>query len=213
MENRNMLRFTSMALALATLTACGPVNRSYDTVKVPTVSYSQLVYDVPAYSGGIGDAGAKALGDWFGMIQLAYGDRVTVDDPNPYGSAERRASVGEVVGRYGLLLDQTAPVSRGAVPTGSIRVIVMRSSARVDNCPDWSRLSQPEISASTMSNFGCAHETNLAAMIADPNDLVAGKPYSGADANTAVKAIDLWRKTEPTGKAWQTTTQTKMGSN
>ena len=96
-ENRTMYRFASTALAFVALSACGPVNRSFDTVKTPVVSSSQLSYDVPAHSGGIGSAQTKALDDWFGSIRLGYGDRVTVDDPDAYGSAQRRAAVAEAV--------------------------------------------------------------------------------------------------------------------
>src|SRR3546814_15803584 len=88
-------------------------------------------------------AGARALDDWFVSINLGYGDRVTVDDPVSYGAAERRAAVAQAVGRYGLLLDGTAPVTRGSVPAGMVRVVVTRSTARVDNCPDWSAPSHP----------------------------------------------------------------------
>lgn len=211
MQKKIMYRFASTALAFAALSACGPVNRSFDTVKTPVVTSSQLSYDVPAIAGSIDTV---ALNNWFASIRLAYGDRVTIDDPDAYGSAGRRAAVAEVVGRYGLLLDQTAPVTAGAVPSGSLRVVVTRSHARVDNCPDWDRISQPELEASTMSNFGCATESNMAAMIADPNDLVAGKPYAGGDTNTAVKTVETWRKAEPTSKVWKTTTEIEMkGSN
>lgn len=210
MQNRKMYRFASTALALAALTACGPVNRSFDTVKTPVVSQSQLSHDLPVHSGGLGTAGAQALDNWFSTIRLGYSDRVTIDDPDSFGSDQRRAAVAEVLGRYGLLLDQTAPITPGAVPAGSIRVIVTRSEARVDNCPDWDRKSHPEPAASTMSNFGCATQSNLAAMIADPNDLVAGNSYAGSDANTAVKAVDALRKAEPTGKLWKTTIEIEM---
>src|SRR3546814_14284849 len=66
-------------------------------------------------------------------------------------------------------------VTRGSVPAGMVRVVATRSTARVDNCPDWSAPSHPNVQASTTSNFGCASQSNLAAMIADPNDLLAGK--------------------------------------
>lgn len=212
-QNKMNCRLASAALAFAALSACGPVNRSFDTVKTPIVSSSQMSYDVPVYAGGLGPSGAKALDGWFSSIRLGYGDRVTIDDPDSYGAAERRAAVAEAVGRYGLLLDQTAPVTRGAVPAGAVRVIVTRSAARVDNCPDWDRLSQPELDASTMSNFGCATQSNLAAMIADPNDLVVGKAYAGSDANTTVKAVDSWRTIKPTGANGLTSTGLKMGSS
>ncbi len=212
MQKMIMYRFASTALALATLSACGPGNRSFDTVKSPVVTSNQLAYDIPVYSGGLGSTGAKALDDWLSSIRLGYGDRVTIDDPDAYGSAERRAAVAEVVGRYGLLLDQTAPVTRGTIPAGTMRVVVTRSEAHVDGCPDWDRTSQPELEASTMSNFGCATQSNLAAMIADPNDLVGGKTYAGSDANTAVKAVNTWRKAEPTGTSGLNKNDIKMES-
>lgn len=207
------LRFTSAALALAALSACGPVNRSFDTVKMPIVASNQLSHDVAANVSGIDPAGARALDDWFASINLGYGDRVTVDDPVSYGAAERRAAVAQAVGRYGLLLDGTAPVTRGSVPAGMVRVVVTRSTARVDNCPDWSAPSHPNVQASTTSNFGCASQSNLAAMIADPNDLLAGKPYAGGDPNTAVKSVDAWNKAEPTSKVWETTSKVEMKGN
>src|SRR3546814_17162487 len=105
-------------------------------------------------------------------------------------SSERRAAVAEVVGRYGLLLDQTAPITRGSVAAGSIRVIVTRSEARVDNCPDWDRISQPELDAFTMSNFGCATPYNMAEMIPCPNDLVVGRAFARVQTNEAIKALD-----------------------
>ncbi|GAB3626161.1 hypothetical protein PTE30175_00841 [Pandoraea terrae] len=37
--------------------------------------------------------------------------------------------------------------------------------------------------------FGCATYSNLAAMLARPADLVAPKPYAGADAATAAAAV------------------------
>src|SRR3546814_2456823 len=62
------LRFTSAALALAALSACGPVNRSFDTVKMPIVASNQLSHDVAANVSGIDPAGARALDDWFASI-------------------------------------------------------------------------------------------------------------------------------------------------
>lgn len=206
----NRICLATATAALAALAACGPANRSFDTVKAPVVTSSQMAYDVPSAGSSID---ARALNGWLASIRLGYGDRVSIDDPNGYGSAERRAAIAEAVGRHGLLLDGTTPITMGNVPSGSVRVVVTRSRARVNNCPDWERISQPELEASTMSNFGCATESNLAAMIADPNDLVTGKPYAGSDANTAVKAVDTWRKAQPTGANGLSKADIKQGSN
>jgi pilus assembly protein CpaD len=72
----------------------------------------------------------------------------------------------------------------------------------VPGCPDFSRVGEPEFESNTSSNQGCAVNSNLAAMVANPIDLVRGQP--GADANdpaTSSKAIDTYRKAVPTGAA------------
>ena len=52
-----------------------------------------------------------------------------------------------------------------------------------------------------MSNFGCGVNSNMAAMIANPQDLVSGREGSGVgDSFTASKAVEQYRKASPTGQ-------------
>jgi pilus assembly protein CpaD len=54
----------------------------------------------------------------------------------------------------------------------------------------------------TSPNFGCAVNSNLAAMVADPQDLLEGKKGSGETVlATSNKAIATLREAEPSGKA------------
>ena len=51
-----------------------------------------------------------------------------------------------------------------------------------------------------MSNYGCAVNGNLAAMVANPEDLIHGRDGSGVgDAMTSTKAVQSYRKPAPTG--------------
>jgi pilus assembly protein CpaD len=53
-----------------------------------------------------------------------------------------------------------------------------------------------------MSNFGCAVNGNLAAMVANPEDLIHGQDDNGVgDTRTATKAVESYRKAVPTGAA------------
>jgi pilus assembly protein CpaD len=47
--------------------------------------------------------------------------------------------------------------------------------------------------------------SNLAAMVADPMDLIRGKSSDVTDTGSAVRAIKAWREAEPTSKLWTTT--------
>jgi pilus assembly protein CpaD len=66
----------------------------------------------------------------------------------------------------------------------------------------------------TSSNFGCATNSNLAAMIANPEDLIVGQDTSGADsASTAGRAIRVYRSRTPSGTQPLPSTTTSGGSN
>ena len=85
------------------------------------------------------------------------------------------------------------------VPADAVRVVVSRSSASVPSCPEWSSKYSTDFSSGTSSNYGCAVNSNLAAMVADPQDLVKGQAGSLSDPATASKAIGVYRDAKPTG--------------
>lgn len=192
-----------IALALAT-GGCGmskpTLNQGLESVHQPVVSRTDYVIDVAAGANGLAPGERDRLFGWFDSMRLAYGDRISIDDRDPYGNAGARDAIATIAAHYGLLLSETAPVTAGEVPAGSVRIVVSRARAEVPGCPDWSRGST-ELAGSAMSNYGCAVNSNLAAMIANPEDLVHGRePVGGTDASTANKAIKSYRDRPPTGE-------------
>lgn len=204
-----MARFAPSAalagLALAAA-ACGPVtngltpvsNPSLYTVNQPVVERTNYVLDLNGGYGGLGADERGRLGDWFEMLGLRYGDRVYVDQAG-YADPDSRRAVAELAGRHGLLLSEGAPAQAGAVPPSGVRVIVARTTASVPGCPIWDdeMVGAPE---RTSTNYGCATQSNLAAMIADPNDLVLGQtPNDVVDAAEMSKSVNVFRSRPPTG--------------
>ena len=134
--------------------------------------------------------------------------------PYPSGSLGVRSAVDSLLTRRGISLVQNAPVTPGTIPPGSVRVVVSRASASVPGCPDWSRPSTPDFVGSTTSNYGCASNSALAAMVADPTDLVQGREAGAAsDPATASKAIRVYRETAPTGTRGLKVETTSKGGN
>lgn len=197
---RRILVATALSTALA-CAACGPVNRGLESVNQPVVTRTNYTFDVSATAlGSTSDAEAHRLDAWFDALGLGYGDRVAIDDPAGNASWATRGAVSEILAHHGLLLEEEAPVTTGQVPAGSVRIVVTRARADVPNCPNWSRPSQPELAASTGSNYGCAINANLAAMVANPEDLVRGQSAAGnADARSITKAVKAYRDARPTG--------------
>ena len=196
-----------------TLAGCGPVNRSLNSVNQPIVSQTSYVFDARADGGSLSDGEAARLAGWFDSLKLGYGDKVSLDDPS--GSGAARDTVARIAAHYGLLLSPTAPVTAGTPTPGAVRIVVSRSAADVPHCPNWDRASQPEFAASTMSNYGCANNANLAAMVADPQDLIRGRQGDGSDPRVATRAVRVFRDGDITGKPGQvlgaTATSTKGG--
>jgi pilus assembly protein CpaD len=171
--------------------------RGLEAVNVPVVTRSDYVFDASAPDGSLAPYEASRLNAWFAGLDLGYGDTIYVDGPFAEGA---RADVAQVAGNYGLMVAPGAPVTAGPVGPGMVRVIVSRTRASVPNCPNWSVPSQPNPQNRTMSNFGCAVNSNMAAMVADPQDLVHGREGSSVgDAYTSSKAVSAYRRAEPTG--------------
>lgn len=172
----------------------GP-ERGVDSLNQPVVERSDFVLELPGADGGLSAADRARLDQWFRTVGLGYGDHVFVD--GGYGHSAGRHDVARAAAEYGLLLSEGAPVTAGEVAPGTVRVVVSRTVAYVPNCPNWSTRRGP---SSTSANYGCAINSNLAAMIADPNDLVLGQSGSvTGDANVSSKAIRVYRSTAPSG--------------
>lgn len=193
-------RLHSWAAMLLTVLAplgtaqAGRFNRGVDSIHQPVVQRSDYVLDVPG--AGLDPVQGSRIEQWFDAIGLTYGDRISIDaSAGPAGSSR---AIAEIVGRYGLFVSSGAPVTEGAIAPGQVRIIVSRSTASVTGCPDYSQPSQPNFTASSSSNYGCAINSTLAAMVASPEDLVRGQVSRDFKAETATKAIRVWRNADPT---------------
>jgi pilus assembly protein CpaD len=200
MRTTTFATLASLGLALG---ACGgaTINRGVESVHQPVVSRADYVFDVNASGDGLSPGEASRLSGWFESLRLGYGDRVSVDMADAGYSAATRDAVADLAARYGLLLDSTAPVTAGAIAPGNVRVVISRMKASVPGCPDWSGSMGDDLNSNSGSNFGCATNSNLASMIANPADLVSGQQGSSTiDARTSGKAIKSYRDRKPTGE-------------
>lgn len=190
---------------VSTLAACQTPAEAVDrpakgvsSVNVPVVTRAEYAVDLSAPDGSLSSPEAARLDGWFRSMDLGYGDTVYIDGASGYAA---RDDVARIAGQYGMLVALGAPVTAGAVPQGMVRVVVTRTKASVPGCPNWSKASTPNFDDASMSNFGCGLNSNLAAMVANPQDLVHGREGSGVtDTVTSTKAVDSYRKAVPTGQ-------------
>ena len=208
---------TALLLVAAALSGCayhpGPdPEAGMAAVHVPVVSRADYVFDAAAPGGTLAPSEAARLDAWFNSLDLRYGDSVYVDGGS-YSEAAR-AQVADIAGNYGMLVSQGAPVTAGAVGSGNVRVVVSRNVASVPDCPNWERKSQPNYNNRMLPNYGCGVNSNLAAMVANPEDLSYGREGAATgDVNAAAKAVLFYRSTPPSGTKGLQNVNTKSGGN
>jgi pilus assembly protein CpaD len=187
-------------------------NFSLYSVHQPVVEHTNFVLDVATEGDKVSVAEQARLGAWFDSIGLRYGDSVAIDAPRGYEFGGARHDVAQVAASHGLLVtDAAAPVTEGGVAPGYVRVVASRASASVEGCPYH---ANPDIESPvrTNTNYGCATNSNLAAMIANPDDLVHGREASGeGGVVVAGRAVRTYRESQPTGRQGLPASSTTQG--
>lgn len=197
-----MVRSARILLLAATafgLSACGTPNRGLESVHQPVVERADYAFDVATDGSSLASGESERLQGWMNALRLGFGDRVAVDMSGATDAGVREA-VAVQAARFGLLVSDEVPVTPGQIAPGTARIVVSRMRASVPGCPDHSRVSGVDLEGHTESNYGCAINANLAAMIARPEDLVRGQVGTNvSDPNVAYKSIETLRRTAPTG--------------
>ena len=193
-----------VGLLLMTGGCMGHGQPDLESAHQPVVSQTEYALDLALSGQRLAVDEDRRLDGWARNLRLGYGDRVTVEDPAGEAPGAYRA-VAQVIGRYGLVLGEPAAIARSPVGPATIRVIVTRARATVPGCPDLRSDTSPDLEGNTSSNHGCAINRNLAAMVANPTDLVRGAdgPVT-TDPATATRAIQAMRVAAPTGNGGTT---------
>jgi len=170
-------------------------NRMLDSVHQPVVERATYTLDLMGGVAGLPAGESRRLDAWLAALAAAPGDTLAVDGT---ASPAAMADLAAITGRYGVLPNGDGAGSTGLPPAGMLRITLARSSAHVPGCPDWADHSAGQTDNRTSNNYGCAINSNLAAMVADPQDLLRGRSDAGrTQVMTSNRAIQTWREREP----------------
>lgn len=180
-----------LAAMTGILSGCGSIgatgaNTSLYSTNQPVVTRTNYAIDVntDGYS-GMSPSETQRVSDWFDALKLGFGDRIAVDFGDNGANKAVIQEVTRLAGLHGMVITETAPVTPGAVVPGTARIVVTRSDASVPNCPNWSKHTEANYNSSNHPGYGCATNGNLAAMVADPEDLVRGRESTPRNDNGA----------------------------
>ena len=175
-----------------------PDNPTMYSQHQPVVEKVNYTLDLTTGPSGLSYSEQERLAGWFAELGLRYGDRLSVQDPSQDPATMN--AVESLAGRYGIMAETGVPATVGMVGSGTARVVISRSKAYVPGCPDWSDKSDANPASALSRNYGCATNSNLAAMVANPEHLIKGDD-SGSNTTimTSNKAINAYRNQTPTG--------------
>lgn len=117
----------------------------------------------------------------------------------PGGPASRAAITyfGERAAATGISRDKIL-VSTKDGASGEVDISYIAYTAHTASCGDWSEDEAFTMENHTSKNFGCAVQQNIAAMVADPRDLLGPGRMGPVDTNRRATVMDHYQKGEIT---------------
>ena len=118
------------------------------------------------------------------------------------GGASSRAAIsffGERAAATGISRDRILVTTRdGANGDARVDVSYIAYTARTQACGDWSENEAITFDNRTPKNFGCSVQQNIAAMVADPRDLLGPGAMGPVDTSRRALVMDRYEKGQVT---------------
>ena len=190
MHTNRLLLILTLVLLVG---ACAPVT-SYTDAEAPKrlkldSATTQVDLHFAPGTANLSPADAARLRYMAATGRIAASDRVVVAAAGaPHLAEERAGAVSRVLLNYGVV----AIAGSADVPANQAVVEAMRTLVTLPPCPNWSKTSSQDYGNQPSSNFGCATETNLGMMVANPSDLASGMPLGPTAGQPAAAAINRY---------------------
>lgn len=209
-----MKRFAAIAIAAACtalLSACSTLSNGESDAKTSaeehpiSVDTQVVTLTIPIENAAAGlsttdRARVRAFADSY--LRAGHGP-VSVTTPTgsrgDAAAADAAADARAVLDASGVSAsDVEAAAYRSAEEKRELVLSYTRYVATPPACGDWSSPFKRDFKNLSTPNYGCATRNNLAAMIADPRDLVQPADETPADVAARIRAVGAYRRGERT---------------
>jgi pilus assembly protein CpaD len=169
----------------------------------PTVAAveSRMQVGMPGASGLTAEEHARLQAFAREFIQLGRGNvavSVPMGTDNQAAATQIATETQRALFAYGVDYGKMGAVGYQATgPYAPITLSFTRYEARAVECVPWSQIEpRAGVTNGAHARLGCASAGNLAAMVADPGDLLADRTPDGGDAGRVQTGMDALRKGE-----------------
>ncbi len=152
-------------------------------------SYRALKLDWAPQVGGLAPA-EEVQFDAFVGDYIAHGNgSIAISAPDIVGGQEAAGWFASRINAMGVSRDKILIAGHDAAGGMQVEVNYVSYQAHTDKCGDWSDDLAFTLDNSTPKNFGCAVQQNIAAMVADPRDLLGPRALGPDDAGRRTTVI------------------------
>jgi pilus assembly protein CpaD len=190
------------------LAGCDPVSPDFGDTYVPQAHYERypirvekapVKLDVVAPKGHLSRSQADTVRRFAQQALSSQASVVHVRKPSGGGrSVAVAGDVLQVLESEGIPRSAIAVSTYGGGATSPVLVSYVRAVAVTDECGRWTGDFGKTASNSVYENFGCAQQHNLAAMVANPEDLEVPRPTTPSDAARRSQMFKDYREPKST---------------
>lgn len=186
---QNLLRGLCLAAVLAAGSCTVPFTKDADNFDDPAANHPLLVE--PSYqsmkiayaAGALDPASASKLEAFVADYRLHGNGKIAISVPSGPGMQQTVVALTNQINEMGVGRDRILIASHDAsARDSSVELNYISYQAHTAACGDWSENLAFTADNRTPINFGCATQHNIAAMVADPRDLMGPRPMDGGDA-------------------------------
>lgn len=172
--------------------------RNHPITVAPHYQSVRVAFSDP--SAGLSHEDGTALAS-FVEDYLSRGDgAISISAPSGPNSSVALSYFGEQLAHMGVprarILVGTHDASNGDT---RVEIGYIVYAARTDPCGNWTQDAEDTGDNRPMPDFGCSVQHNIAAMVADPRDLVAPRGMDAGDATRRETVVDTYEKAQSTG--------------
>ncbi len=223
-KSRFALRSLAPVAALLVLTACQhQMSGAVDDIYMPQMHYEKhpiqvakgtVKLQVPTRSAKLDAKEEDAVRRFAQQANDTDASEVFVQ--RPAGGMVGNAVAGRIaqlLEREGFPSHKIKHVSYKGGAHSPVLMSFSRKFAVTSECGDWSDNLSETYSNQNYANFGCAQQHNLAAMVANPQDIETPRTSTSASASRRNEIFDKYIKGEDTTAAQATQSQVSAAKN
>ncbi len=191
------LAFLCLSLGLA-VAGCTPPASEWTPAEAPKdlhVDYVKLrhVATFAPSANKLSQDESEKLAYFLDTAEATPDDRIYFEPSagDPMATA-RIAQLAHDLSRRGLGAATLPAVATTGSPN-HMNIYIERYVVRPPDCPNWTKPAAGDHSNTVSSNYGCADATNLSLMVADPRDLLTGRPLDPPRGDAALAGVQRYR--------------------